>query len=103
MLDSSITNLKAILTISNEKATFSIDEGGKVCWRNDAEGNRVERFNVPYQSQLTNIVLDDVLENGSCLLPTYQESDKLHRPFIKGVIDFINNKLEGNTDICPLT
>lgn len=103
MLDSSITNLKAILTISNEKATFSIDEGGKVCWINDADGNRVMTFNVPYQSQLTNLVLDSILENGTCLLPTYRESDKLHRPFIKGVIEFINNNLGGNTDICPLT
>ena len=103
MLDSSIVNLRAILTISNENITFSIDEGCKVCWINDANGNRVKTIKVPYQSQLTNLVLDNILDSGTCLLPIYKESDKLHRPFVKGVIDFINNELNGNIDKCPLT
>ena len=103
MLDSSIENLRPILTISNEIVTLSIDEGGKVCWINDANSNRVKAFNIPYQSHLTNLVLDSIFAKGTCLLPTYKESDKLHRPLIKGVIDYINHKLNGNSDTCPLT
>lgn len=103
LLDSSIDDLKPILTITNAKVTFSISEVGKKCWIQDANGERIVSFDVPFQSQLTNLVLDDILDNGTCLLPTYKESDKLHRPFIKGVLDFMNNDLGIGTDICPLT
>lgn len=36
------------------------------------------KFNLPYQSQLTTMLVEDLLSKGRCELPIYKESAKLH-------------------------
>jgi len=43
------------------------------------------RFNIPYQSQLTTILIKNLLSKGKCKLPTYKESAKLHLQILEPI------------------
>lgn len=62
-------------------------------------------LNGKYQSDLTNLIAENIFENGECELTPYNESVEIHLPFIRVMLDFINNnkKVEERTDICPIT
>lgn len=103
LLDSSIVNLKEMITISNERVTYSISEGGRECWIRDENGERMEKFDIPYQSQMTGMLIDTILDSNNCQLPSYWESMQLHIPFIMKVLDYVNKISENQTDACPIT
>lgn len=90
------------VTISSNDAICCISEIKKECWIKTGDRDELIAFPVPYQSQLTSIVLDSILDNGTCELATYEESMKVHLPFITGLIDFLNS-IGNNTDNCPIT
>lgn len=58
-----------------------------------------------YQSELTNLVAEDILNTGECDLTPYAESAEIHLPFIRAMLKFFNkNKnAEERTDLCPIT
>ena len=102
VLNCSTNPIGHLVTIASNDSICCISEIKKECWIKTAERDEVAPFPVPYQSQLTSIVLDNILENGTCELATYEESMKVHLPFITGLIDFLN-KIGNNTDNCPIT
>jgi len=63
-----------------------------------------ELFDVPYQSNLTNRVVERILKTGVCDLPTFHESTLLHKPVISGLLAHLQ-KIEhkGSPDLCPIT
>lgn len=91
-----------LVTLACSDAICCISEIKKECWVKTAERDELVPFPVPFQSQLTSIVLDSILDNGTCELATYEESKKVHLPFITGLIDFMN-RIGNNTDNCPIT
>ena len=60
------------------------------------------QFNVPYQSRLTNHVVENILNTGTCSLTQYEESMRLHLPLITAFLDKIRLDL-GPTDVCNIT
>ncbi len=63
-----------------------------------------ESFDVPYQSRLTNIVVERILETGKCDLPTYHESAHLHKPLQSGLLAHMAGIDPGRTaNLCPIT
>lgn len=102
VLNCSTSPIGHLVTIASNDAICSISEIKKECWIKTGERDELIPFPVPYQSQLTSIVLDSILDNGTCELATYDESKKVHLPFITGLIDFLN-KIGNNTDNCPIT
>ena len=59
-------------------------------------------FGFLYQSDLTHLVAYKILVDGKCNLTTYEQSMKLHLPFIKALLQFINR--QGiDTRNCPIT
>ncbi len=58
---------------------------------------------VSYQSELTGLIADEILLNGSCSLPTYKESALLHKPFIKTIQDKIESTLGKEFGLCPIS
>ena len=65
--------------------------------------NKME-FEIPYQSSITNLVLDDLINTGNTNLPSYNEASHSHRIFIEEMLKFYNN-LNGNINnsIIPIT
>lgn len=96
------------MSIHTANARYSIEEGtvSKV-WSSKAENNWIweeNTFKMPFQSQLTNIVVDDILENGTCELTSYQESATLHVLFLKNLLSFLR-KINNDNSIneCLIT
>ena len=58
---------------------------------------------LPYQSQLTNIWVDDILSRGSCALPTYAESMPLHLELIRVLTNHLEKITGKEIDACPIT
>ena len=65
--------------------------------------NSIGKVFLPYQSEMTNIWVNDILKKGSCDLPTYANSMKLHLELIK-VFTYHIEKITGKqVDVCPIT
>jgi hypothetical protein len=60
-------------------------------------------FELPYQSQLSNIFVEDLLKTGNCALPTYEISKKLHIEIVKMFLMHLNKNGKERIDICPIT
>jgi hypothetical protein len=62
-----------------------------------------EVFDFPFQSQLTNHLVSDIISKSSCDLANYSESSSLHKPFIKALILHINSNNKEEYTFCPIT
>ena len=87
-------NLPGVVQAFNENVHFiSRESEGKVLIsrkENDWKWEELE-FNIPYQSELTAILVEDILKNDSCSLPSYEESVKLHLPYLDSILELINS------------
>lgn len=61
--------------------------------------------NVPvhYQSGLSGILVDELLENGNCRLATYEQSASYHVAYLSKIAPFINKIKGWTSDSCPIT
>jgi len=99
-------NLPGVVQAFNENVHFiSRESEGKVLIsriENDWKWEEIE-FNIPYQSELTAILVEDILMNDSCSLPSYEESVKLHLPYLDSILELINSKTQNKFDHYPFT
>jgi predicted dehydrogenase len=58
---------------------------------------------VAYQSELTHLVAEHLLEHGRCGLPTYAESAALHRPLLTALRAWSRDTLGEPLDAVPIT
>jgi len=58
---------------------------------------------VPYQSQLTNLVVKDILDNGKCNLPTYNISWSLHIPLLHSIGIHLKKHSNWSHKSCPIS
>ena len=58
---------------------------------------------LPYQSQLTGIVAEEILKTGSCGLPGLEESYRLHRMFLPVLRNHFSELLGQELTACPIT
>jgi predicted dehydrogenase len=94
------------VTIMTQNTCYQIQEGptGTLIKRNLENQLYLEeqKFSMPFQSQLTNIVVDQLIENGDCNLTTLEESSNLHLEFLSNFISFLQNKNK-TIDECLIT
>jgi len=57
-------------------------------------------FNMKYQSQLTGILIEQLIDTGTCDLPSFEHAAKTHKKFIKSFLDRWN--LNEGTDYSAL-
>lgn len=55
-----------------------------------------------FQSELTNILLNDIF-NHNCILPSYNEAMKLHIEYLNLLISHLNSFSDIKYDFCPIT
>jgi len=91
------------LTISTDSAAYGYSSWcGDVARKTTSEGlTRSDTVKIPFQSETTNMHVEMILNVGKCLLPTFEESARLHLPFIRKITEAYANKT--GTEICPLT
>lgn len=96
------------ITINTPTARYSIEEGvnprARVSRYNNDWKWEEKSFIIPPQSQLTNKVIDEILNSGDCGLTSYKESSQLHLLFLNNLLSFlrrINN--DNSIDECLVT
>lgn len=96
-----------LITITSDVLNIQIDES---CgWSKIAEQSNAwhsvfqEGKIIYYQSELTHLVLHDILIADNCTLPTYNKAMNLHLPFIASLMEHINRFSETKFDHCPIT
>ena len=66
--------------------------GGEATITNRADASsQTQRFSMPFQSELTQLVAGSLFDTGTCELPSFQESAQLHLPFISELLEFTGN------------
>lgn len=97
------TSFPIEIGITTDEARYYILEGQKQIIVKKHNGETVDLdFEMPYQSQMTQHVMEDILETGTCRLTPYSESMKLHLQIIEPMIKFFEERgmEEGK---CPIT
>lgn len=59
--------------------------------------------NIPYQSDMTNIVVEEIITRGNCPLTPYNQASKLHLQLLESLLTFLNESSEKKFDIYPFT
>jgi len=92
--------------ITSDKLNILIDESNG--WyriskkENSWKGEIKEEKIIYFQSELTNILLNDIF-HGNCILPTYEEAMNLHIKYLDLLIFHINSFSDIKYDFCPIT
>lgn len=96
------------ITVNTATARYSIQEGAtSKVWISRLDKNwewEEVTFNIPFQSQLTHILVNDLLEKGNCDLPSFRESSHLHLLLLENFTSFlqkINN--DNSIEECLIT
>lgn len=58
---------------------------------------------IPYQSQMTDIIVEDLLNKGNCQLVSYDESAKIHLTLLESLLKFLNRYSKEPLSTYPFT
>lgn len=93
------------IEITTENGRFVIREDLRKLFYMDRDvkyQEKVECFEIPYQSQMTQFVMEDIIKAGSCKLTSLDESVRMHLMLVNPLISFFEeNGMEKG--ICPIT
>lgn len=87
------------MLIINGKDKIIVNEATGVWFCNGVE----HKTKVPFQSELTGTLADDLFLTGNCKLTSFTTSVAYHKPYLRAVLDFVNIIQNTNSDICPIT
>jgi predicted dehydrogenase len=62
-----------------------------------------EIFKIPFQSQLSHLTVQQILNSGTCNLTPLSESVKLHKPMIHSFLNHIRQIKGIDSETCPIT
>ena len=103
-----------ILTLISEKdfteeKNFMIENGDNMYVISEGDGQwslngEDHQYAMPYQSQLTGVLADEILKTGGCSLTPFAISADYHKPFIEAVLEKYNSILRTpDNKILPIT
>ena len=92
-----------LIIIKDNDYEYIIDEQKNTLIQKNKNNVYTEDIKIPYQSDLTGIIVDDILKSSKCRLPTFNECLKYHAPLIDSFIKHMS--LIENKEIisCPIT
>lgn len=88
------SNLPCIVQIVSEDfRCISKESEGKVLIQSSKNNYNWDEFEakIPYQSEMTAVVVDEILNHGDCELVEFERSCKSHVLLLDGLADFINS------------
>ncbi|MES2837174.1 MAG: Gfo/Idh/MocA family oxidoreductase [Bacteroidota bacterium] len=90
-----------IIEINSQIARYIIEEGATSKVRYALQENdwqwKEETFEIPFQSQLTNVVVEDILQTGDCKLTQYADSSAIHQVYLSNFISFLQTSKQDNS------
>lgn len=104
-LQASVTgNARHLIVLRSAGKIAVVDEVGGVARLLVEGGEWIEqRFSMPYQSQLTGVVAEDVLAGRTPVLPDFASSARIHTAFIRPLLAHYNSVTGANASACPIT
>ena len=99
-------NAPLFVQITSSTARFLINENEgivRVSEENDRWKWREISFSIPYQSQLTHLVVQKILDTGQSDLASYEEAWKIHVPFLEALLTHLERNCALRVDACPIT
>lgn len=99
-------NAPLIISINSELVNCLIREDEGKAWISEKANNWMWEevsFTIPYQSQITNLVVQEILDTGKCDLTNYEESWNIHIPFLKSLIFHLQKQKMEDINSCPIT
>ena len=93
------------IRISTPEMRFIINEDISVIEEILSSSGHLEEEIIKFslQSELTNTIAKQLFETGSCILTPYEESSKLHKPFLETLLMHFCHVKKRKTDICLIT
>jgi hypothetical protein len=100
------SNAPLLISIYRSDAEIIVDEEKGIA-RMSLESNGWNwediEFSVPYQSDLTHKVVEEIIKEGICGLTPFEESVKLHKPLLKALLEHLSSIRGEVIDVCPIT
>lgn len=62
-----------------------------------------KKFNIVYQSELTNLIIEQIEITGVCGLSKYNDSAAMHKILVSNLLSFYNEKSGISSDLLPIT
>lgn len=88
------------------RCVIAEEDGHLAGWRSSASENwqwRPFSSDFPYQSQLSQLIVRSLLDTGTCALPTFEESVRIHKPLLKALNRHHFGGYADNSTRCPIT
>lgn len=99
--------IPASITITTDTLTAFIDEANgytRIARKNNNwKWEETTQKILYFQSELSNILVEDLVSTGTCDLPTYDEAMKLHIPFVEALLSHMKNVKGEVFTLCPIT
>jgi hypothetical protein len=93
-----------IIRINTDKYVIEIRESQKEIQIRNINGTiTTKAIQLPFQSQLTGTLVEQILFSGKSQLTCYSASMEAHLRFLKPVLDFYNSLTGETTNFCPIT
>lgn len=97
------TDIPYTLTIKSSKASMIYHEDSSYYeLYEDGSWNRYEAP-LPYQSQMTGKIMDQILKTGTCGLTSFEDSVNLHLPLLAMFNNHLSSIRGERIDVCPIT
>lgn len=96
------------IRLTTDKGSVTIfEELGQCVFYSSDENARVVSSEInltaPYQSELTDKVVMDILDTGNCRLTSYNEAAALHTPLLAAYLEYLNRIDPKFEEVCPIT
>ena len=106
MRDERVDGTSLVIEIAGPPARAAVNEmAGSMSLSTRAGGWNTERRDIaaPRQSELTNLIAEDILIRGTCGLTGYAESAALHRAYLAASLEHIGAVTGAGQELCPIT
>jgi len=103
-----IDNTPLVINLKTNKGDIMIFEEFNKCFFNLLDEDKLisnfeKSFVIPYQSELTNLIAEDIILKGESKLTSYKESKDLHLPLLESYLSFLSGIKNTEVKICPIT
>jgi hypothetical protein len=100
------SNHPMMITIQNQNIRCIIDESlGRAFISKKEQDWALTQIDFPilFQSQLTGLLVEEIISNDNCRLPVYEESAILHKSLLSAYLGHYNSFISEPSLICPIT
>ena len=100
ILESRTNGEKVLIHVKNLEGQWIIDEKNGIATRPKGKTipGRIEN-----QSEMTARLVESILKNGQCDLPSFEQSSQTHRIFLQSMLEHWNKAQNKNDTIFPIT